>query len=101
MINTFGDICTNFEIRSHYHFASIHGKGNYVACAKVVIIHYDQVMADFEHTLDILLSGQELQERKIIKHNFMNEHGQQDYYASTFSLFLDPAPLSSFEPASL
>jgi len=58
-------------------------------------------MADFEHTVDILLSGQELQERKIIKHNFMNEHSQQDYYASTFSLFLDPAPLSSFEPASL
>jgi len=31
----------------------------------------------------------------------MNEHGQQDYYASKFNLFLDPTPLSSFEPASL
>lgn len=66
-----------------------------------VIIHNDQVMDDFEHTVDILLSGQEVRERKIIKHNFINEHGQQDYYASTFSLFLDPVPLSSFEPASL
>jgi hypothetical protein len=52
-------------------------------------------MTDFENTF----------EWKMIKESdktyFMNEHVQQDYYASTFSLFLDPALHLSFEPASL